>query len=153
MNLTTAVQGALLVAIVLGITSYIMYTIGLYKVFKHLDRPAGRAFVPVLNYYSQIRAVRAPRKWFFLSLLPYIGVVYAGSVAIRLGAVFGKEPSFSLFWLTFGAFVGMPIIARSTPVHPELLDKPLRLIDVRALRKKLKDKKKLRESKEEAATI
>jgi len=141
MNLTAALQGTFLAVIILAIAAYISYMIGLIVVLRRLDRLTWQAFIPILNYYAQVRAVGAPARWFFLSLTPYLGAVYAGSVAIRLGAIFGKGPAFSLFWLTFGASIGMPILARSPMLNKELYEKPIKLLDIRSIQHKLRHEK------------
>lgn len=142
MEVGPALQGGLYLFITLAVAAYISYMIGLYAVLKRLDATAWHAFIPIYNFYALVRAVGAPTLWFFLSFLPYIGVAYAGSVAIRLGAIFGKDAKFSLFWLTFGAFWGMPIIARSETFNVELRDRPLRLLDVRKIKQRQKEDKK-----------
>jgi len=112
--------------------------IGLIRVLRRIDRLTWKAFVPILNYYASVRAVNAPRRWFFYALIPYVGAIYAGSVAVRLGAIFGKGITFSLFWLTFGSPVGMHIIARTPEeINKALLEKRLGILDIRRLRREL----------------
>ncbi len=113
--------------------AYVAYMIGLILVLRKLGRLSWYAFIPLLNYYAQVRAINAPRRWFLLSLPPYIGAVYAGSVAIRLGSIFGRGPAFSLVWLTIGAPVGMFILAFSkTPINHDILANEAKLIDIKA---------------------
>lgn len=120
--------------------AYLMYMVGLILVLRKLGRLSWLAFVPIANYYAQLRAVNAPRRWFAFALVPYIGAVYAGSAAIRLGRAFNRGPAFSLFWLTFGAPVGMFLIAHSKePIHPELLEEEATLIDVKAIKRRARD--------------
>jgi hypothetical protein len=118
---------------------YVMYMVGLILVLRRLHRLNWQAFVPVLNYYAQVKAVNAPTRWFPLSLLPFLGVVYAGSVAIRVGKAFGRKPFFSVIWLTIGAPLGLFYIALSKrPVNPAVLDEPAQLFDVKAIRRQAK---------------
>jgi hypothetical protein len=113
--------------------------VGLIFVLRRLRRLSWQAFVPLLNYYAQIRAINAPKRWFLLSLPPYVGAVYMGSVAIRLGSVFGRGPAFSLVWLTVGAPVGMFILAFSNrPPNPDLLREEARLLDIKAVKRESK---------------
>jgi hypothetical protein len=121
------------------LVSYILYMIGLILVLRRLKKLSWQAFVPVLNYYAQIKAVNAPKSWFVLSLPPYIGAVYAGSVAIRLGSIFNRGPGFSLIWLTIGAPIGMFILAFSkVPLDKEVLAVKAKLLDIRAIKLKSK---------------
>jgi hypothetical protein len=122
--------------VLIGLLLYLNYMIGLILVLRRLGRMSWWAYVPLLNYFAQMRALGAPRRWYLLSCIPYLGAAYAGTIAVRLGQVFGRSTSFSLFWLTLGAPVGMYIIARSKqPLHPELLEHELTLLDIKAIRR------------------
>lgn len=132
----TTVLNAGLVVIVAGLVAYLAYMVGLILVLRKLERLSWMAFVPILNFYAQMRALNVPGRWFPFSMMPYVGVVYAGTVAIRLGAVFGRGPGFSLFWLTFGAPVGMFMLAFSKqPLQIDILRDRARLLDVRAIKR------------------
>jgi hypothetical protein len=114
--------------------AYLMYMVGLILVLRRLRRLTWKAFVPVLNFYAQVKAVNAPSSWFALALTPYVGAVYAGSIAIRLGAIFNKNAAFSVVWLTIGAPIGMFIIARSKePINQDLLDSKIKLMSIKAI--------------------
>jgi len=124
---------------VLLVGSYVVYMVGLILVLRRLSRLTWLAFVPLANYYAQVRAINAPRRWFAWSLIPYVGAVYVGSVAIRLGMIFGRGPAFSLVWLTFGAPVGMMILGLSRgPVNVEYLEQTPKLLDVKAIKQQSK---------------
>ncbi len=138
MDFMAFLQGSAYLALLLVVVSYLSYMIGLIRVLRRIDRLTWKAFVPILNYYASVRAVNAPRRWFFYALIPYVGAIYAGSVAVRLGAIFGKGITFSLFWLTFGSPVGMHIIARTPEeINKALLEKRLGILDIRRLRREL----------------
>ena len=116
--------------------AYVAYMIGLIIVLRRMHKLSWMAFVPLLNYYAQVQAIGAPKRWFVLSLPPYIGAVYAGSVAIRLGQVFNRGTAFSLVWLTLGAPVGMFVIAFSkTPMNEAVLAEPARLLDIKVIKR------------------
>ncbi len=119
------------------VVSYAAYMIGLIFVLRRLHRLSWQAFVPLLNYLAQIKAIHAPSRWFFLSLPPYLGAVYVAAVAIRLGRVFGRTPAFSLTWLTLGAPVGMWLLAfgKNNP-DVAVLAEPAVLIDTKKLKTK-----------------
>ena len=127
------------VVVIFLVVSYAVYMVGLILVLRRLGRLSWLAFVPLLNYFAQVRAINGPPRWFALSLIPYVGAVYVGSVAIRLGLIFGRGPAFSLVWLTFGAPVGMMILGLSHgPVNQEYLDQPPKLLDVKAIKRQSK---------------
>jgi hypothetical protein len=135
-----AIENALVntgaVVAILLVASYVAYMVGLILVLQRLGRLSWLAFVPLLNYFAQVRAINGPSRWFAFSLIPYVGAVYVGSVAIRLGLIFGRGPAFSLVWLTFGAPVGMYILAFSQgPLHTEFLEQKPKLLDVKALKR------------------
>lgn len=129
------IDGSVGVAVIL-VVAYIAYMIGLILVLRRLGRVSWHAFIPLLNYYAQIRAINAPGRWFLLSLPPYIGAAYAGSAAIRLGAIFGRGPAFSLIWLTFGAPIGMFVLAFTRrPIDHEILNEKAHLLDLKAIKR------------------
>ena len=141
MDLGAILRGGLSLLLIIVVIAYLAYMVGLIFVLKRLDRLRWQAFIPVLNYYALVKALGAPTRWFFISLIPYLGLVHLGSILIRLGAIFGKSTSFSLFWLAFGACIGMPILARSPTFHKDLLDQPIKLLDVRDIRRKNRHRK------------
>ena len=126
-----------LAAIIIVAFVYLLYMFGLILVLRRLNKMTWQAYIPIFNYYATVRAVGAPGRWFWLSLIPYFGAMYAGTVAIRLGQVFGKRPGFSLFWLTLGAAIGMFVLAFSKTPHDEkLLNSEIYLLNVKSARKK-----------------
>lgn len=144
MELFPILQGSLYLTLFLLMLAYGSYMVGLIRVLKRLDKLSWKAFVPIVNYYASVRAVGAPRRWFFFALIPYIGAIYAGSVAVRLGAIFGKKITFSLFWLTFGSPIGMHMIAKTPEesINRDLLEKQMSILDIRKLRRELRRRKK-----------
>lgn len=148
MNLTStgiidALVAALIAAGAFMIIAYFFYMLGLIFVLKRMHRLTWLAFVPGVNYYAQVRAINAPKSWFWGALVPIAGAVYAGSTAIRLGAIFNRGPGFSLFWLTIAAPVGMFVIALSRePINQEYLNGTPRLLDVKAIKRDAKKHKR-----------
>jgi hypothetical protein len=139
MSAQTAIVNIGIGAIILVVVSYLFYMAGLILVLRRLGRLSWRGFVPLLNYYEQVRAINAPPRWFALSLPPYVGAVYMGSVAIRLGSVFGRGPAFSLVWLTFGAPVGMFVLAFSRrPLNLDVIRDEAHLFDIKAVKRSAK---------------
>jgi hypothetical protein len=136
-NLQTAIINAGLAVVIIGALAYLVYMVGLILVLRKLGRVSWMAFLPLLNYYAQVRALNAPARWFPFAMIPYIGVVYAGTVAIRLGSVFGRGPAFSLVWLTVGAPAGMFMLAFSKePLHLGVLRDEATLLDIKALKRR-----------------
>jgi hypothetical protein len=124
-----------LAVVVAMVLAYLSYMLGLIFVLRRMGRLTWLAFIPIANYYAQVRAINAPKRWFLLSMPPYIGAVYAGSVAIRLGAVFGRGPGWSLVWLTLGSPVGMFVLAFSRrPADLSIIDEEAHLLDIKAVK-------------------
>lgn len=135
-SVQNAILGLGLAAAILAAAAYLAYMVGLILVLRRLGRLSWMAFVPILNFYAQMRALNVPGRWFPFTMMPYVGVVYAGTIAVRLGAVFERGPAFSLIWLTVGAPVGMFILAFSqVPPHLGILRDEAKLLDIKALKR------------------
>lgn len=100
-------QGIGIVIIIAFLVMYVSYSIGLSRVFKKLGEPGWHAFILGYNFMRLIKILHLPKKWFFLALTPYVGVIYSVAVAYRLGKVFHKGLAYSSFWLTVGSPLGM----------------------------------------------
>ena len=136
-HIQTLMVNAGIAVVVAGAIAYLAYMVGLVLVLRRLGRLSWMAFVPILNFYAQMRALNAPGRWFGFSMMPYVGAVYAGTVAVRLGKVFGRGPAFSLFWLTVGAPVGMFVLAFShNPLQLDFLHDEAKLLDIKALKER-----------------
>jgi Family of unknown function (DUF5684) len=142
-NLKATILAVGIGIVIIAVLAYLAYMIGLVLVLKRLKRLSWQAYIPLINYYAQIRAINAPSKWFLISLTPYVGAVYAAAVAIRLGRVFGRSTAWSLTWLVFGAPVGMFIIALGkTPPDTGLLSEPAELVDLKKIKQDRARRKK-----------
>jgi hypothetical protein len=124
-NLSEILINIGLVLVVFIIIIYLMYSVGLAKVFAKLGEVKWKAFVPLYNFKTLIEVLHLPSRWFVLSLTPYIGTVYSVAVAYRLGRVFGKSLVYSSVWLIVGSPIGMLQIGFSnTPLHLEVIKEP-----------------------------
>jgi hypothetical protein len=120
-----------------------MYSIGLAKVFLKFGEVWGKAFIPLYNFKVLIHILRLPKKWFILSLTPYVGTIYSVAVAYRLGRVFGKGLAYSSVWLIIGSPIGMLQIGFSKkPMHTDVLKEPTP--SIKDLEKRLLRNKKTR---------
>jgi hypothetical protein len=134
-----------IIVIVALIVMYIMYSVGLAKVFIKLGEIWWKAFIPLYNFKKLISILNLPKKWFVLSLTPYLGTIYSVAVAYRLGRVFGKGLAYSSVWLIIGSPIGMLQIGfTKKPMHLDVLKEPApRIKDLqnRLLKKKKPDQK------------
>ena len=97
--------------------TYLWYCVSLALLLAKLKARWWQAFIPIYNISALVDVLGLPKKWFFLSIAPYIGSVYAVAIAYRLGMVWGKHFTFSAFWLTIGAPVGflMLVFSKTKP--------------------------------------
>jgi hypothetical protein len=121
--------------VALCVVLYLSYMIGLIRVLRRLDRLTWLAFIPFVNYFAQLRAIGAPGSWFFLTFIPYFGWIYAGTMAIRYGAIFGRKATFSLFWVTMGAPIGFHMLAATPHYDEQILNSPLKTFDLKTIKR------------------
>lgn len=93
--------------------TYLWYCVSLALILAKLKAKWWKAFIPVYNISALVDALGLPKKWFFLSIAPYLGSVYAVAIAYRLGLVWERHFAFSAFWLTLGAPIGFLILVFS----------------------------------------
>lgn len=108
-----AIRSLGLVVIVGLFLVYLAYMIGLAMVFRQLGHRPLLAFVPLYNFYRLIAILNLPTRWFYPSLVPYVGTIFSVAVAMRLGKVYGHGLAYSAVWLTYGAPLGMNMLAFS----------------------------------------
>lgn len=100
------------VLIVFALT-YLWYCVSFAILLSKLKAKWWKAFIPVYNIRILVNSLKLPKRWFYLSIAPYVGSVYAIAIAYRLGQLWGKHFAFSAFWLTIGAPVGFLMLAFS----------------------------------------
>ena len=105
-------NASLLVLIIFAVT-YVWYCIALSLVLARIQAKWWKAFIPLYNLSELVHSIGLPKKWFFLSITPYIGTVYAIAIAYRLGQIWKKNFAFSAFWLTIAAPIGFLILSFS----------------------------------------
>lgn len=132
-----------LLAIFLIFAYFIVFSIGLAQVFREAKVPVWRAFCPVFNFMFLVDLTGLPRKFFWYSLLPYVGAIYAFGVMNRLAQAYGKSILFTSVWLTFASAVGIHVLQRGTTLDKTPFSEPAPDIEsIKASLKKLSKKKK-----------
>ena len=135
--------GTSIIILVILSVLYLWYCVSLSLILGRLGARRWKAFIPLYNISALINALKLPRKWFFLVLLPYAGSVYSVAVAYRLGEVYDKKFPFSAFWLTIAAPIGfmMLFFSKNQPDLKKLDSPPPSLTMIKAkLKKNKKDK-------------
>lgn len=105
-------NASLWILIVVAIIS-IWYCVSLTLLLIRLNARWWKGLIPLYNISALVEALKLPKRWFFLSLAPYFGAIYAMAIFYRLGQLWGKNFAFSAFWLTIGAPVGFLMLAFS----------------------------------------
>ena len=100
------------ILVIFAIT-YLWYCVSLALLLAKLNAAWWKAFIPIYNISALVNAIGLPKKWFFLSIAPYLGSVYAVAIAYRLGLIWKMHFAFSAFWLTLGAPIGFLILVFS----------------------------------------
>ena len=105
-------NASLLILIIFAVT-YMWYCVSLALLLARLGAKWWKAFIPIYNISALVNTLKLPKKWFYLSIAPYIGSIYAIAIAYRLGQLWNKHFAFSAFWLTVVAPVGFLMLAFS----------------------------------------
>ncbi len=92
---TSALTGFFAVSVVLiiiacfvGIAVYVLYVVGLWKVFKKAGEDGWKALIPFYNTYVLTKIVGLSWWWFLLAVAPTIvGLVSGTSTLVSLGSI------------------------------------------------------------------
>jgi len=80
---------------------FIVFVVGLWKVFTKAGEPGWAAIIPIYNYYVILKIVGRPWWWLLLLLVPIANLIVSILVAIDLAKSFGKDAAYGiiLLWL------------------------------------------------------
>lgn len=92
---TSALTGLFAVSVVLiiiacfvGIAVYVLYVVGLWKVFKKAGEDGWKALIPFYNTYVLIKIVGLSWWWFLLAVAPtLVGLVSGTATLVSLGSI------------------------------------------------------------------
>jgi len=112
------------VALIAIVLYFIVFVIGLARVFHQAGIPVWKAFVPAINFMFMVDMVGLPRKFFWYSLIPYVGAVYAFAVMARIAKAYGKGLVFTSIWLTFATAVGIHILLFEGTLNKSVWSEP-----------------------------
>lgn len=117
-------NASLIILLVIAVT-YLWLCVSMSLLFRKINASWWKAFIPLYNISELVRALKLPQKWFYLSIAPYIGSIYAVAIAYRLGQIWNKNFAFSAFWLTIAAPAGflMLVFSKKEP-NLKVLDSP-----------------------------
>jgi uncharacterized membrane protein YhaH (DUF805 family) len=82
---------------------------GMWKTFQKAGREGWEGIIPIYNYFIATQIAGRPILWFFLMLIPCVGVVIQIIVMVDFAARFGKSAGFGV-GLTLLPFIFFPIL-------------------------------------------
>jgi hypothetical protein len=106
-QLPPAVSGSiLLISSVIGI----LMIISLWKIFKKAGEPGWAAIIPIYQTIVFLKIAGKPGWWFFLLLIPFVGLVFAILALVNFAERFGKGGGY-IVGLIILPFVFFPMLA------------------------------------------
>ncbi|GAA4330755.1 hypothetical protein GCM10023149_36160 [Mucilaginibacter gynuensis] len=105
-GLAALIFGALMIPLLI---TYVIYVIGLWKVFEKAGKPGWAAIVPIYNAIVLLEIVGKPIWWLILLLVPCVNIVIAVWVINLLSKSFGQSEGFTIGILLLG-FIFIPIL-------------------------------------------
>jgi len=95
-----------LISLLLGV----IMIVALWKIFTKAGEPGWAAIVPFYNAYTEFK-IAGMNPWLFLLMfIPFVNIVMAILVSIKLGERFGKSVGWSIVLLVLFSFVGLLIL-------------------------------------------
>ena len=102
------------VGTVLALTYYVLLAVAMWRVFSKAGYLGILAFIPVVNWFIQVKIAGFSAWWGLLVLVPIVNIVFSIIVAVRIGRGFGHGAFFSFLLLWLIAPVGYFIIGLSS---------------------------------------
>lgn len=79
---------------------FVIYVIGLWKVFEKAGQKGWLAIIPILNLYVMIKIAGREGWWLILMLIPCVNIVVIAVVSIDIAKAFGKSEAYGIgLWL------------------------------------------------------
>ena len=107
---TAAAAGGSALGSIFGLVFAVIAIVAMYKIFVKAGEPGWAAIVPLYNTYTLVKIAGLNPLLFLLLLVPFVNVVFAIYVMIKLGETFGKTAGWSVIFLVVLSFVGMLIL-------------------------------------------
>ncbi|MCX6977356.1 MAG: DUF5684 domain-containing protein [Verrucomicrobia bacterium] len=99
-----------IVAGVIGFAFVILMIASIWRVFTKAGEPGCACLIPFHNTVVLLKLAGKPCWWFFLMLIPLVGIVIFFIVNIQLAERFGKTAGFGI-GLSLLGFIFLPILA------------------------------------------
>ncbi len=88
----------------------VIMIIALWKIFTKAGEPGWAAIVPFYNAYTEFKIAGLNPWMFLLMFIPFVNIVAAIWVAIKIGERFGKSLGWSIVLLVLFPFIGFLIL-------------------------------------------
>jgi len=94
----------------------LLVIVPLWIVFTKAGKPGWAAIVPVYNMIVMLEISGQPLWWIFLYFVPFVNLIIAVIVTVRIAEAFGKGAAFAV-GMIFLPFVFYPILAFGSAQH------------------------------------
>ncbi len=95
---------------ILGLGLIILLLVSYYKIFEKMGEEGWKGLVPVYNMYIIAEKVGKPGYWGILTILPYIGIIWAIWLLNLMFKRFGKDQTYTVLTIFFG-YITIPMLA------------------------------------------
>lgn len=102
------------VGTVLALTYYVLLAVAMWRGFSKAGYLGILAFIPVVNWFIQVKIAGFSAWWGLPVLVPIVNIVFSIIVAVRIGRGFGHGAFFSFLLLRLIAPVASFIIGLSS---------------------------------------
>ncbi len=98
------------VGLIIYLAIIILMIASLWKIFVKAGKPGWASIIPIYNVIVLLQIIEKPVWWFILFFIPFVNIVIAIIVYLKLAEVFGKGAGFGI-GLILLPFIFFPILA------------------------------------------
>jgi len=114
---TAAAAGGSALGTIIYLVIAVVAIVALWKIFTKAGEPGWASIIPFYNTFTLFK-IAGLNPWLFLLLLiPFVNIVIAIWVALKLGAAFGKSGVWSFFLLVVFSLIGWLILGFGSDVY------------------------------------
>lgn len=106
----TAGLAFILPVVIIGLLIAVFLIICTWIIYSKAGKPGWASLIPIYNTIVLLEIVGKPLWWIILYIIPFVNIVFAIIVTVRLAKCFGKDIGFAI-GLIILPFVFYPILA------------------------------------------
>ena len=91
--------------------------VALWKIFVKAGEPGWAGIIPLYNTWTLVKIAGLNPWLFLLMLVPFVNVVFAIYVMIKIGEAFDKSIGWSIIFLVILSFIGMLMLGFGTATY------------------------------------